>query len=289
MRLDDKYLSSSCSLSVRLEIFVYGLAFPLSLFMPEIPDLNIFSRNLSSRLLGKKLTQINIIVPRKLKQPEPVIKETLEGQQLTAINRQGKELHFVFQNGHILSVHLMLHGTMYWYENKNEQRFTIAEFLFADGTGLAITDWQKAVILTLDPKPSNVPDAMNMPDGYLITALKGSSRPIKSVLTEGKVVRGIGNAYVDEILYAAKISPFSKAGKIPGNKVNELIKAINDVLTDAEQQIIQAFPDTITEKKRDFLQVHRPKQKQTLVGETIHTAEIDSRKTYYTDKQELFE
>jgi len=101
---------------------------------------------------------------------------------------------------------------------KNENKFTIAELLFSDGIGLAITDWQKAVILTLDPIISKVPDALDMPDGYLHTALKKMNKPIKSVLQEGKVVRGIGNAYVDEILYAAKFSPFSIAAKIPEEK-----------------------------------------------------------------------
>lgn len=257
--------------------------------MPEIPDLNIFSANLSRKLIGQKLALINIVVPRKLKVPESALKDALEGQELISIDREGKELHFKFKNGHVLGLHLMLHGTMFWYEGKNENKFTIAELLFSDHTGLAITDWQKAVILTLDPKPSKVPDAMNMPNGYLATALKGSSHPIKTVLTEGKVIRGIGNAYVDEILYAAKISPFSKADKLPGNKIDELTKAVAAVLTNAEDVILKAYPDTITEKKRDFLKVHLPKTKQNPAGETIHTAEIDSRKTYYTDSQELFE
>jgi formamidopyrimidine-DNA glycosylase len=68
-----------------------------------------------------------------------------------------------------------------------------------------------------------------------------------------------------------------------------LIKVIPVVLKDAENHISSIFPDTITEKERDFLQVHRPKQKQTLAGEPILTADIDSRKTYYTDNQELFD
>jgi formamidopyrimidine-DNA glycosylase len=257
--------------------------------MPEIPDLNIFARNLAKRLVGKQLAQINVVVPRKLKVPESVLKEALDGQHLASISREGKELHFAFENGHVLGIHLMLHGTMYWYEGKNENKFTIAELMFSDGTGLAITDWQKAVILTLDPKPSKVPDAMDIPDGYLTAVLKGISHPIKTTLTDGKIVRGIGNAYVDEILYAAKISPFSKANKIPENKVDVLIKAITTVLTDAEGHISKVFPDTITEKERDFLQVHLPRQKQTPAGEVILKAEIDSRKTYYTDSQELFQ
>jgi len=257
--------------------------------MPEIPDLNIFTRNLAKRLTGKTLAQFNVLVQRQLKVPEAAFKDALEGQVMTGIKREGKELRFIFENGHVLGIHLMLHGTMYWYEAKNENKFTIAELLFADGTGLAITDWQKAVMLKLDPEPSTVPDAMDLPGGYLSTALKKTSRHVKTVLTEGKVVQGIGNAYVDEILYAAKISPFSKADKIPENKVDDLAKAITTVLTDAENHIAQRFPDTITEKERDFLRVHLPKQKETPAGETILKAEIDSRKTYYTDGQVLFQ
>jgi formamidopyrimidine-DNA glycosylase len=257
--------------------------------MPEIPDLNVFRSNLEKRLVGKTLSKINVLINRRLKSTEAQLQEALERQTLINVVRTGKELHFHFQNSHVLAIHLMLHGTMYWYENINENRFTIAELEFTDRTGLAITDWQKAVILTLDPKPASVPDAMNMPLGYLNKALTKNSHYIKTVLTEGKVVLGIGNAYVDEILYAAKISPFSIANKIPGEKIDVLTKAIETVLTDAEDHIRHNFPDTITEKERDFLQVHRPKQTVTLAGENILKAEINKRKTYYTADQQLFE
>jgi len=257
--------------------------------MPEIPDLNIFRNNLAKRLVGKKLAAISILVPRRLKLPEATFKEALEEQELTAINRLGKQLYFVFGKQHVLSIQLMLYGSLHWFEGKNENKFTIAELLFSDGTGLAITDWQKAVILTLDPEISKVPDAMELTEGYLDKALKGITKPIKTVLQEGKIVQGIGNAYVDEILYAAKLSPFSIADKIPEGKVKILAKAIPKVLTDAEAHILKNFPDTITEKERDFLKVHLPKHKLTPAGEIILKAEIASRKTYYTSGQELFE
>lgn len=257
--------------------------------MPEIPDLNIFSSNLAKRLVGKTLTSISILVPRKLKEPEAAFKAALEGQQLSAIDRVGKQLYFAFGDRHVLGLHLMLYGSMHWYEGKNENKFTIAELLFSDGTGLAITDWQKSVMLALDPDISKVPDAMALPENYLITTLKKISRPIKTVLTDGKVVQGIGNAYVDEILYESKLSPFSIASKIPEKKISILTHAIKQVLTAAEAQILKNFPDTITEKERDFLKVHLPKQKLTPNGEAILVTEIASRKTYYTEGQELFE
>jgi formamidopyrimidine-DNA glycosylase len=257
--------------------------------MPEIPDLNIFCGNLAKRLAGKKLKSVSILIDRRLKLPETAFKAALVGNELTEINRVGKQLYFVFKNGHVLGIQLLLYGSMHWYEGKNDNKFTIAEMLFSDGTGLAITDWQKAVILTLDPEVSKVPDAMHLPEGYLENALKGKAKPVKTVLQEGKVVQGIGNAYVDEILYAAKLSPFSIADKIPLAKIKVLTKAIDEVLTDAETHIRKNFPDTITEKERDFLQVHRPRHKETLKGEAILITEIASRKTYYTKGQELFE
>jgi formamidopyrimidine-DNA glycosylase len=256
--------------------------------MPEIPDLNIFSRNVARRLVGKTLHEIRIIVPRKLKVPEGAFQAALTGQELTAINRVGKQLYFIFKDRHVLGLHLMLYGSMHWYGDKNDNKFTIAELDFSDHIGLAITDWQKSVMLSLDPKISKVPDAMALPEGYLATALKKVERPIKTVLTDGKVVQGIGNAYVDEILYAAKLSPFSIADKIPEKKIKILNEAITQVLTDAEAHIIKNFPDTITEKERDFLKVHLPKHKLTPNGEAIHVTEIASRKTYYTEGQELF-
>lgn len=257
--------------------------------MPEIPDLNIFSSNLSKHLVGKTLIEIHILIPRRIKTPEADFKAALEGQLLTEIKRVGKQLYLEFTNGHVLGLHLMLYGSMHWYQKTNKEKFTIAEMLFSDDLGLAITDWQKSVMLTLDPEISQVPDALKLPKGYLESALKKNTKHIKTALTEGKVVQGIGNAYVDEILYAAKISPYSIAAKIPAAKVKVLEKVIPTVLSEAENHILKNFPDTITEKERDFLQVHRPKQTETLSGEPILKAEIDKRKTYYTAGQQLFD
>ncbi|TSJ41052.1 Fpg/Nei family DNA glycosylase [Mucilaginibacter corticis] len=257
--------------------------------MPEIPDLNVFCTNLAKRLAGKTLSSIRILIDRRLKLPEAAFRSALEGKELTAIKRVGKQLYFVFGDAHVLSVQLMLYGSMHWYTGNNENKFTIAELLFSDDTGLAITDWQKAVILTLDPEVPDVPDALDLPEGYLYPVLKKAGKPIKTVLQEGKVIQGIGNAYVDEILYEAKISPLSIAAKIPEQKIRDLGKAISQVLTDAEAHIRKNFPDTITEKERDFLKVHLPKHKLTPKGEPILVTEIAKRKTYYTAGQELYE
>ncbi|QQL49913.1 DNA-formamidopyrimidine glycosylase family protein [Mucilaginibacter ginkgonis] len=257
--------------------------------MPEIPDLNIFVKNLSKRLVGKRLSNVVVLITRQLKVSSDDLAKALEGHILVGIERVGKELHFKFNNGTVLGIHLMLHGTLYWFEEKNENKFSIAELHFGKNLGLAITDWQKAVMLKLNPDPVKVPDALDVKAKYLETACAKTSHYIKTVLTDGKTVGGIGNAYVDEILYDAQISPFSKADKLPPKAIMAIAKSIKSVLKKAEDHIEGNFPDTISEKERDFLQVHRPKQAKTLSGEDILKAEIDKRKTYYTASQKLFE
>jgi len=124
---------------------------------------------------------------------------------------------------------------------------------------------------------------------YLSEKLGKTKTPVKTVLMDQKVLRGIGNAYADEILWYAKISPFSASNKIPADKVEVLAKSIKSVLEDAEKEILKANPDIISGEVRDFLIVHQPRKKTTPQGKTILQKEVSSRKTYYTDEQELFE
>ena len=134
-----------------------------------------------------------------------------------------------------------------------------------------------------------LPDALDLKTGYLEQKFAKTKTPVKTVLMDQKVVRGIGNAYADEILWHARLSPFSPSNKIPDDKVKELAKSIKEVLEDAEKQILKANPDIISGEVRDFMIVHQPRKKETPNGVPINQKELSSRKTYYTDEQELFE
>jgi len=182
----------------------------------------------------------------------------------------------------------MLHGQLQLFDKTNDHKFTIVELLFEGDKGLALTDFQKAATPTLDPEKLDTPDALDFDEKYLHDKLSATRTPVKTVLMDQKVLRGIGNAYADEILYDAKLSPFSPSNKIPFDKVKQLTKSIKYVLEDAEKQILKNNPDIISGEFRDFMQVHHSKKKQTPAGETIHQEVLSSRKTYYTDSQELF-
>ena len=102
------------------------------------------------------------------------------------------------------------------------------------------------------------------------------------------IIRGIGNAYADEILWAARISPLSASSKIPADKIKKLLSSIKSVLKNAEKQILKAEPDKISGELRDFLKVHNSKKKKSPTGGEILIITLNSRKTYYTDEQEEF-
>src|SRR5687768_3389976 len=114
--------------------------------MPELPDLQAFSRNLSKKLVGKTVEKIHAIYKKRLKISEKDFQRGLERATLTSIYREGKELHFAFDNGNVLGLHLMLKGELSLFQSKNEKKYTIIEVLFSDSTGLAMTDWQGQAI-----------------------------------------------------------------------------------------------------------------------------------------------
>lgn len=257
--------------------------------MPELPDLQAFSNNLTKIFKGKKLDKIEVTVDKKLNIPVKQLQDTLNGHEVEKFVREGKELHILFKGGHTLGLHLMLHGQLAVLKANNEPpKNQIINLVFHDGTILALTDFQKAATPTLDPKKSDVPDALDADEHYLSGKFNKTKTPVKAVLMDQKIIRGIGNAYADEILWDARISPFSTANKIPNDKVSILARSIKKVLGDAEKQILKINPDIISGEERDFMEVHNHKKKQTSTGAVIHQKELSSRKTYYTDEQELY-
>ncbi|GAA3986363.1 DNA-formamidopyrimidine glycosylase family protein [Mucilaginibacter dorajii] len=258
--------------------------------MPELPDLQAFSYNLDKKLAGKTIKEIVTVNAKKLNVTHQVLKETLEGQKLDKIYREGKELYIKFSKGDILGLHLMLHGKLYLTHGKNDNKYPIIELYFNDDTGLVLTDFQGIATPTLNPEEKEAPDALSKEAGadYLINILQKKKTNVKTILLDQKIIRGIGNAYADEILWHAGISPFSISNKIPTNKVKDLAKSIDAVLKDAEKSILKSNPDIINGEVRDFMLIHNSKKTHSPKGAEIKIKD-GSRKTYYTDEQDLFE
>ena len=176
--------------------------------MPELPDLQVFGKNLTRIFVGKTLKKISVPNAKKLNVSVAKLKSKLENQMLVGIKREGKELHFEFKDGHVLGLHLMLRGKLHQFEEKNTQKYTIIELLFTDNSGLALTDFQGQATPTLNPKPRDAPDALSKKVNlaFLKAQLTKSKAVVKNVLLDQHIIRGIGNAYADEILWDARIS-----------------------------------------------------------------------------------
>jgi formamidopyrimidine-DNA glycosylase len=258
--------------------------------MPELPDLNVFARNLDKKLAGKKVKKVKVENKSKLKIPVSKLKKEIEGSSLKKIYREGKELHFEFGNGNILGLHLMLHGNFNLFEGKNEKKNSVIELHFEDDTGLALTDYQGAANATLNPVVKDSPDALSakVNDKFLQQKLSKKRTNIKTFLLDQNSIRGIGNAYADEILWEARIHPESICNKVPADKTKALAKAIKSVLKDAEKQILKINPDIISGEERSFLKIHNSKKKESSNGSKIQNKTVNSRITYFTDEQEKF-
>ncbi len=257
--------------------------------MPEIPDLEIFSKNLNKRLSGKQVTDVIVHQTKSLNVTAEVLTEALKNATLSEVKREGKTTHFVFSNQQVLEVHLKLMGEFDIVSDETEVRDKILCLRFDEPDYLVISDSRLFAILTLNPKPVNVPDAMELTLPYLEKQLKKKkAKNIKAFLIDQRIVRGIGNAYADEILWESRISPESLCGKIPDDAVNTLFNAIKVVLKEATEQLEEVKPDLIKGEYREFLKVHHPQKKVSPTGQLIHCKKIASKKTYYTDDQQCY-
>ncbi len=258
--------------------------------MPELPDLQVFSRNLDKKLAGKTLEKVTVPNDKKLNVSVKSLQSTLQGQKLEKVHRVGKELHLDFKGGDVLGLHLMLRGQLHLFENKNDHKHTVIALLFDDGAGLAMTDGFGQATPTLNPEDREAIDALSpkMTAAFLKEQLQGTKAAVKNVLLDQNIIRGIGNAYADEILWDARISPFSAANKIPEASVKALAHSIKEVLHNAEKHILKHHPDIISGEVRDFMDIHNPKKTHSPKGAAIQHKTVGGRKTYYTEEQELY-
>jgi formamidopyrimidine-DNA glycosylase len=91
--------------------------------MPELPDLQVFTRNLTKLFVGKKVKTVNVRNQKKLNVTEKKLKEAIEGRKLREICREGKELHFKFDKDTNLALHLMLRGQLHFFENAHDKKY----------------------------------------------------------------------------------------------------------------------------------------------------------------------
>jgi formamidopyrimidine-DNA glycosylase len=259
--------------------------------MPETPELQTFKTNLSKRFKGKKIAEARIFWDKKLKVPAEQITESLKGLKLDHVTRSGKMVLLDFKDV-TLGIHLMQSGRPYLLPFTGIDRWRIIEIEFTGGEGFGIHDFGRQARVHLNPPPTGVPDVLGKDFNaeYLLQVCrKFKNKAIKTLLTDQKVILGIGNAYVDEILWDAKIAPQSNCYRIPEEKIADLIKSTGKVLAHGEREIMNVTgASELMIEKRDFMKVHNVKKKLDPDGLEILKGQVDKAKTYYTASQVLY-
>jgi formamidopyrimidine-DNA glycosylase len=254
--------------------------------MPEIPDVAVFSKNLDKVFAHKKLLKVKVVNGKKLADTAASLSKNLDGKTLNKIYRSGKEFRFEFSDGILLGLHLMLTGDLFIFEGKNDHHSTIVEFYFEDGRNLALTDRMRNANIKLHPVDKAGRDAMGLDFDYL-KELFNRKTTIKNIMLDQDLIRGIGNGYSDEILWEARISPYSIASALPDKKIKELVKIIPKVLEESTKKIDKAYPGKVNVEVKEFMKIHQNRG-ESPTGHPIKIDSKGSRKTYYTDEQILY-
>lgn len=257
--------------------------------MPELPDIEVFSRNLNAVFAGKKLLKIKITGGKNISDTTASFNSRLKNKTLKQIYRSGKEMRFQFSDGTLLGLHLMLTGDIFIFNKKNDRRSTLAELYFEDEVGLALTDRMKNAFIKLGPVDKKGPDALaaGLNFKYLKEAMQ-RKKNIKKLLTDQDIIRGIGNSYSDEILWRAGISPYSVANAIPDEKIKELLTHIKKVLKDEIKNIYKNYPGKVNGEVKDYMLIHTKKKTASPTGAPIIIDSNGMMKTYYTREQKLY-
>ena len=257
--------------------------------MPELPDLEAYRRNLERLVLRKQVVAATVYKSGRISVPQEEI-DDLVSARIVALKRNGKEMLLEFDNGRILGIPLMLQGRIDVVSGEEDVRYKIFTLNFPDSS-LIVSDPRGWAKIRLDPEKPTAPDALapEFSFDYFREKLKeAKAKSIKALLMDQNVVRGIGNAYSDEILWEAKIAPQSTAGHLPEETVRTLYEVVRRVLLRSVDEILAIDPEVIHGEIRDFMRVHHKEKKTSPNGFPIKTKKIAARKSYYTEEQIVY-
>ena len=262
--------------------------------MPEYPDIVVYIEALEKRILNRRLERLQITSLFLLRTAEPPI-ATVEGGKVIELRRLGKRICLRFEGDLWLVLHLMIAGRLHWKTGTTKiSKRDVAAFYFDNGT-LTLTEagTQKraslhlvrgeAGLAELDPGGLELFDAKNK--AAFAAALQSSNHTLKRALTNPRLLSGIGNAYSDEILFEAGLSPIKLTQKLSTDEVERLYAATLSTLTRWVERLREdagdSFPEGVT-AFREGMAVHgRYKEPCLRCGSKIQRIRYASNETNY--------
>jgi formamidopyrimidine-DNA glycosylase len=244
--------------------------------VPELPEVEALADHLRRHAVGLTVGRVDVASLSVLKTFDPPL-SALTGQTVTGANRWAKYLGLQVGELHLIT-HLSRAGWLRWSDKlspaplKPGGKGPIALRVHLkdpakpeDAPGFDLTEagTQKRLAVWLVDDPLKIPqiatlgpDALSLGPDELAAVLKRNGARIKTVITDQKVIAGIGNAYSDEILHVAKLSPFATASKLTDAQLSSLHDAMISVLTDAVARSVGQGAATLKGEKRSGLRVH---------------------------------
>ena len=264
--------------------------------MPELPDVEAYLACLRTRVVGMPIRAVQIIGPSVLRTVTPDV-DALVDHAVTAVRRLGKRIVLALDGDLHVVIHLMIAGRLRWLEvtAKLPGRITQAAFDFPNGR-LALTEAGTQRRATLHVVQDEAALAAHNPGGLepleidlptFAAALRRENHTLKRVLTDPRVIAGIGNAYSDEILHAARLSPVRLSQKLSDEEVSRLHAATRQVLQTWTRRLIAKFarkfpgPGEITAFRDDFAVHGRFNEPCPVCGEPVQRIRYADNETNY--------
>jgi formamidopyrimidine-DNA glycosylase len=227
--------------------------------MPELPDITLYIEALDRRVVGRRLDTIRVRSPFLVRTYDPPL-TLLEGRVVRRMRRLGKRIVFGMDDELWLVLHLMIAGRLHWKDRgaKFPGKGGLAAFDFENGTLLLTEAGSKhraslhlvrggEALRAHDPGGLDVFAATA---GEFAAALRRENHTLKRSLTDPRLFDGIGNAYSDEILHRAKMSPFALSQKLADDEIARLLRASREVLREwterFREQTGDGFPEKVT-------------------------------------------
>jgi formamidopyrimidine-DNA glycosylase len=270
--------------------------------MPELPEVESLARFLSDRAGGRRIDRIELGAIAALKTFAPPL-DSLVGGTVGGCGRQGKYLLLAVTptSGPLLylAIHLARGGWVQWRDPLTTARLKpgrsplALRVGFDDGTGFDVTEagTEKRLSISVVADPNEIdfiarlgPDPLDraFDVAALAGVLAGRAAQVKGVLTDQSAIAGVGNAYSDEALHVARLSPFKKASALTGEEVERLHAALVTVLGEAVERSAGLPASGLKGEKRSGLRVHgRAGQPCPVCGDTVREVSFATKSLQY--------
>ena len=229
--------------------------------MPELPDITVYIERLEKLLLHQVLKKITVINPFFVRTFDPPV-QAIANQTIETIERLGKRIVFKFGNGLYAVIHLMISGRLQWRtsDGKMNRKLDLALFDFPEGR-LVVTEVaskkraslhvfeNKAGLKSIDPGGQELAQISLSEFKKCITK---ENHTLKRTLTDPRILSGIGNAYSDEILHAAKLSPILQTQKMSDDEIERLFNTIPVILDIWTEKLRNEAGDNLPRKVTAF-------------------------------------